>query len=186
MERIKLKMLLMKYENELRKGNAEHIKDYIGARVVLALSLSPGIIDSRAISKTTLNSLICPFDLIGGKIIDYKVPSLQSIYYLQNKYNLYYKKHYGIPVNMIQENGAATWIGLMIENGMVSEGDTINLTQFKLIDFISDPKLKNIMGITEMVEVDNNLIGDNKIIYDNEIQCKSNIQKVKLTKTKRR
>lgn len=137
MNKLKLKLLLIKYKNEISKGNNMHMKDLIATMVILDLICIDNI-ESININKITLNNLIYMFL---GQNKEYEVPMMEKISLLKNKYKKEIKSRFIIPINFIWENAATTWLEMMIKFGMVKEGQIINPTQFILTDFMTDEKL---------------------------------------------
>lgn len=137
MNKLKLKLLLIKYKNEISKGNNMHMKDLIATMVILDLICIDNI-ESININKITLNNLIYMFL---GQNKEYEVPMMEKISLLKNKYKKEIKSRFMIPINFIWENAATTWLEMMIKFGMVKEGQIINPTQFILTDFMTDEKL---------------------------------------------
>ena len=137
MSKLKLKLLLIKYRNEILNGNNIHLKDLIAIMVLLDLACISAKIESIDINDITLNNLINWF---GGKEDKYKVPKMEKINLLKKKYKKELKS-YTIPLNIIFENAATTWIEMMVKFGMIKEGQTINLCKFVLTDFMTDDKL---------------------------------------------
>ena len=133
LEKVKLIILIRKYEAELKSGNLKHLKDYIGAKVILALSPTPTIYPSSEISKVTLHRLMYLFDKMEDDKKDFKLPSLELIYRTQVEYDLYLKKHFGLSIDITNTYAAFTWIELMISCKMISEDETIDLKKYKLI-----------------------------------------------------
>lgn len=169
-EKTKLIILIRKYEAELKSGNLKHLKDYIGARVILALSPTSTILPSNEINKITLHSLMYLFNIMESEKKDFKVPNLYLINKTQIEYDLYLKKHFSISADITNTYAAFTWIELMISCKMISEDETIDLKKYKLIDFINDIELKNIVGISNVNDSQNGK--NNKISNNRKIKIK--------------
>ena len=138
MTKLKLKLLLAKYKYEISNGNNEHLKDLIAVMVLLDLSYAyTGSIEHMNMNNTTLKSLMFWLPPVNS---EYEVPTIDKINLLKKKYKKKLKS-YSIPLNYITENAATTWIEMMINFGMINEGQIINLEQFVLADFMTDEKL---------------------------------------------
>jgi len=48
---------------------------------------------------------------------------------------------------MIKENTANKWLDYMIRAGKIHEGDIIDLSKFKIVDFIHDPRMIEILDL---------------------------------------
>lgn len=137
MTKLKLKLLLAKYKYEISNGINEHLKDLIAVMVLLDLSyINTGSIEHMNMNNTTLKELMFWLPVNS----EYEVPTIDKINLLKNKYKKELKT-YSIPINYINENAATTWIEMMINFGMIKEGQIINLEQFVLSDFMTDEKL---------------------------------------------
>ena len=137
MTKLKLKLLLAKYKYEIANGNNEHLKDLIAVMVLLDLSyINTGSIEHMNMNNTTLKELM----IWGPVSSEYEVPTIGTISLLKKKYKKELKSC-SIPINYITENAATTWIEMMINFGMIKEGQIINLEQFVLADFMTDEKL---------------------------------------------
>ncbi len=137
MTKLKLKILLAKYKHEISNGNNEHLKDLIAVMVLLDLSY----INTGSIEHTNMNNINLKELMFWGPVSnEYEVPTIEKINLLKKKYKKELK-NYSIPANYITENAATTWIEMMINFGMIKEGQIINLEQFVLADFMTDKKL---------------------------------------------
>lgn len=133
MNKLKVKLLINKYKHEISKGNNKHLNDLIALMVILDLSY---LNDITSINITLGDLMNWPF----RKVEKYEVPSMEKINLLKKKYKKELK-NVSIPFNYIRENAATTWIEMMISAGMIREGEIINPTKIKLINFITDQNI---------------------------------------------
>jgi len=140
----KLKVLLNKYKEEIKGGNLFHLKDYIGACVILDL-INANVYFDDMYKYIELSHLLLsgdwkvPIDYL--KV--YEVPSLDEMRKFKHRYS---KISNFNTIDFIYRNAAYTWFILMIENGMMCECDVIDLTMYKLSDFIHDYRLLDILN----------------------------------------
>lgn len=147
MKKLKIKLLLLQYENELKNGNREHINDFIASNVILILLKSNFI--EYDFNEVSLNKLINrSIRDKKNKSCKYKIPSKNILNYLikQNKKEI---KNAGIRVGFNEEIAATIWLKLMLENNLIKENQIIDLNEYKLNDFINDTRLIKIAGISE-------------------------------------
>lgn len=158
MQKLKIKLLSLKYQKELKSDNKEHLKDYIVTKSIANL-------DERRLAKIQSYNL---YELIWGIYfapdkINFIVPSLYEI----EKYEKQLKKElssFSVPVGCDERLVAATWIKLMLQYEMISEKEVIDLTKYKIKDFITDSKLKKELDILK----NNDYNFEDSRVYDEE------------------
>ncbi len=146
----KLLSLYFSYIDELKRGNYEHLKDFI-ACIVLApmlkyceLPISKGDI--------TLGSLIrVDYDYVKSAM---KVPNEQELSSILKEYNEVYRKgywrygfsNYGrIYIKCIDKLCTAIeWELAMLKVGMINEGQTVYFYDYDIVDFITDKRLASL------------------------------------------
>ncbi len=136
MKKLKLRLLLLQYETELKNNDTTHIKDYIAVNSMLAgLKIYPIRVDESQ----TLAKQIFPFK---SKLpTEYEVPTIATI---KKILAMYKKGSDGFSALQVE---AATWLKLMIENKFICEGQIINPNEFVMEDFITDERLFRISGM---------------------------------------
>ena len=123
MKKLKLRLLALQYELELKQNDKSHLKDYIAANVMVArLKEFPVLRDGNE----SLGMLIFPFNTELPKT--YEVPTISKLEYILARQKG--KKS----IDSADECAAATWLKLMIENGFITEGQVVDISQYKLID----------------------------------------------------
>lgn len=127
---LKLRLLLREYKNEMAKGNLKHIKDSIAVMTLLDAYANLEYVDFS----------LARLMRISDKNFEYKVPRLERIEYLKNKYKKLLKRDAKYIVDE-REKAATTWIEMMIRTEIISEGQIINPNDYILSDFISDNRI---------------------------------------------
>lgn len=155
MKKLKVKLLLLQYEIELKQGNYDHSKDYIAANVILALSKDNAfedMIDNFNFDKMTLNKLVnWLFNSKSKGSCNYEVPSMDVLNYIIKRKEKELKKSL-IQCGINEEYAAAIWLKSMLQMGLIQERKIIDLNEYKLKDFITDSRLIKITGISELEE----------------------------------
>lgn len=121
---LKLKLLLLQYKYELLKGNTEHIKDLVAIMVIIENDT-----EWKKVYYLNLNYLLWTND--------YKVPTLEEI--VKRKKEL---KKVKMKLKHKSERVATTWIEWMLKTGMIKEGQDIKLSDYNIMDFITDERIK--------------------------------------------
>lgn len=165
-----IKKLLKVYQKEFYSGHLEHINDYIAINVILSLSGSQKVMLSPEINKVNLNDLICSdTSAYIQEIKEYEVPSLNFLdrHILQyenivrNTRNDEFPYRVVVPTKQQKQYNAAKWLKLMITLGLIKESDIIDLTEYRLVNFINDPRLIEILDLWKEENLD--LIVHNKV-----------------------
>ena len=160
----KLKELLTKYKGEISNNNNEHIKDLIAVMVLLDLSCRSNNVEDIDINNTTLKTLMfwgATIDddikrtFIDRKNSEYLVPTMREINLLKRKYKKGLENSYRVPYNYVNENASTTWIEMMINFGIITEGQIINLEEFRFVDFITDNSLAEMFDETKDMSIRN-------------------------------
>lgn len=153
MKKLKINLLSLKYEIELKQNNMEHLTDYIATKVILAFLKSNPTAkeDFKKINQIDLNYLI-HYLLAKENNKLFKVPTIDELNYLMKKQEKNLKK-YGIPIGTNELYAASVWLKLMVKCGIVKENQIIELREYKLVDFITDPKLIEITNINKISNV---------------------------------
>lgn len=134
LNRIRLKLLLMKYQKELKNGNNSHIKDIIFIQVFEDLLDENNF---KIIKDITLKDLMGEF----SKTTSYKVPNINKI-----KDELDEIKKYDFNFICLKEEIAfLTWIYMLLDYKFIKVGETINPENHKLINLIDDEELKKLV-----------------------------------------
>ena len=147
MKRLKLKKLLNKYKHEMANGDFSHLKDLIA--VLVLLNYSCGNMGSYKLNYN-MNDINLE-KLIYGISMDreYEVPSIEVLDILNKKY----KKIMRSKSNKYNQDGeyaATTWISLMVNFGMLEEGQVIKPKDYVIADFMSDDKLLSMFDTNEI------------------------------------
>ena len=149
MKKLKLRLLSLQYETELKHNDTTHIKDYIAVNSMLAsLQNFPVLRDGSQ----TLATLIFPF---GSKShTNYEVPTVDKIEKILARYK---KERDVLSAHQVE---AATWLKLMIEAKFICEGQIIDPNKFVMADFVTDERLLRISGMDKLYGM--NLANHNK------------------------
>lgn len=140
-KREKLSKLLKEYYKEIDKGDLSRLEDSIAIYVIMNVTEYYSM-SSDDINAINLSSLIC-------NIVEYQVPSLAKLKEMREQNENYFRNHNVIPTKMIRENTAIKWLDYMIRAGKIHEGDIIDLSKFKIVDFIHDPRMIEILDLRE-------------------------------------
>ena len=156
-KKLKIKLLLLQYEIELKQGNYAHLKDYIAYNVILSLLKDDSLenIDSKYdFNEITLNKLVnWLFSEKAKGSCNYEVPSINVLNYIIKKKEKELKKSL-IKCGINEEITAAIWLKFMLEKGLIQSQKIIDLNEYKLKDFITDSRLIKITGISELSTID--------------------------------
>ena len=163
---ISLKKLRSSYSKEMSRGNYIHLTDYIALDVLDSLKLlhfnlrgvNEG--DIRFINlkrlfteQDTWNPFKDDFKDEDNRLIPYVIPSLEHIHNFLNRYLNIFKRRHNSGASFqkaVEEYAGTIWIKDMIKFGFFEPGDLINLEEFKLIDFITDDRLKELFGFSSV------------------------------------
>ena len=80
---------------------------------------------------------------------------MKEISLLKKKYKKEIENSYHIPYNYINENASTTWIEMMINFGMIEEGQIIDLEKIRFADFITDNNLIEMFDKTKDISIHN-------------------------------
>lgn len=141
MNKMDLLKFLMEYKKEITNGNKNHIKDLIVVIVYSELSRNMSVIEKYNLTDITLSNL--KLWNINCSILDlkeYTVPNKKELDFLIKEYKEQIKEGNNVPGESY-ECAFATWLKLMLDFQMIVEGQIIDLTKYKLLDFITDDKL---------------------------------------------
>ena len=142
MNKLDLLKFLMEYKKEISNGNKNHIKDLIVVIVYSELSRNMSAIEKYNLTDVTLSNL--KLWNLNCNILDLKefeVPSKEELTSQINQYKIEIKENNFTSEGNDYECAFATWLKLMIDFRMITEGQIIDLTKYKLTDFITDEKL---------------------------------------------
>ena len=149
--------LLTGYKREIKRYNFAHLKEAIAISVLLDLSLGTS---PKAFPKYIEKGDITLNNLIYGAVLerndkeknDFIIPTKEDLEKLQNHYRkiVYETDPKQMLKTDINQNAAITWIILMINSNMVKEGDSINLSNYDLYDYINDEELKKLFNINDI------------------------------------
>lgn len=134
---IKIRLLLMKYRKEISEGEYTHIKDLIALMTIINLSKSFPFDKYYNFKSISLSSLLG--DTIGIKN-KYRVSTLNTI----NEQIAAHNKSLNGKGKFFKDekiDAGLNWLKLLIEFNIINEGDTIDLNDYVLADFIKDEKL---------------------------------------------
>lgn len=138
-KRDKLSRLLKEYDKEIDKGDLTRIEDSIAIYVIMKVTKYYSM-SSYDINAINLSTLIC-------NIVEYQVPSLAKLKEIREQNENYFRNNSVVPTKMIKENTAIKWLDYMIKTGKIHEGDIIDLSKFKIVDFIHDPRIIEILDL---------------------------------------
>lgn len=175
MKKLKVKLLSLKYEIELRQNNTEHLKDYIATKVILAILKGQSFYDVEDIDglqEITLAKLDNIFirNKEDIKHWNLEVPTIVELDRIISKGNKELRTCNVVSVGDNEKYASAIWLKLMVLSGLIKENEIIDANQYKLKDFVTDSKLRKMLILEEGAFTDFDFIKqkNNKDESDNQ------------------
>lgn len=144
MENESLKKLIIEYKREIKAGNFIHLMDYIAVSVYYEfIRTSDYNLNNYYFDDLTLYSIINSH--LYNKIEEIKVKMGRFERKFQLRMEGYGDSSKGSGIGFEDTRASRLWIDLLELYGFVHEGDTLKLSDYRLIDYVSDPRLEKLL-----------------------------------------
>ena len=148
---LKLKLLSLQYQMELKNNNKEHLKDYIVTKLIADNFLESNILHVENAQEYSFRYKL--FDFLElhhfHGVTCFKIPTLDEIkkYKRKLKIGIHFIPSYDYRSRQWCAAGILTadWIKLMLQQKMIFENEIIDTRKYILYDFVTDPKLQEIL-----------------------------------------